>query len=68
MSRIFDFAQRFILGYLCAGFAALGVTAGAHRLWTHNGYKAKFPLKVLWMCLNSMAFQNSVYEWARDHR
>lgn len=51
-----------------AGFAALGVTAGAHRLWTHNGYKAKWQLKLIWMYLNCMAFQNSVFEWARDHR
>lgn len=57
-----------VLGYLFAGFAALGVTAGAHRLWTHNGYKAKWQLKLIWMYLNCMAFQNSVFEWARDHR
>lgn len=55
-------------GYLHAGFAALGVTAGAHRLWSHNGYKAKWQLKVIWLYLNTMAFQNSVWEWARDHR
>lgn len=60
--------SQFVVGYLFAGFAALGVTAGAHRLWTHNGYKAKWPLKLIWMYLNCMAFQNSVYEWARDHR
>lgn len=45
-----------------------GITAGAHRLWAHRAYKAKLPLRVLLMFLNSMSFQNSIYEWARDHR
>lgn len=70
-NRIFTTAVSMVnsdLAYLFAGFAALGVTGGAHRLWTHNGYKAKWQLKVIWIYLNSMAFQNSVYEWARDHR
>jgi stearoyl-CoA desaturase (delta-9 desaturase) len=26
---------------------AFGVTAGAHRYWTHKSYKAKLPLRVL---------------------
>jgi len=25
----------------------IGVTAGAHRLWTHRAYKAKWPLRVI---------------------
>jgi hypothetical protein len=24
-----------------------GVTAGAHRLWTHRSYKAKLPLRII---------------------
>ncbi|XP_063243802.1 acyl-CoA Delta-9 desaturase-like [Bacillus rossius redtenbacheri] len=46
----------------------LGITAGAHRLWAHRSYKAKWPLKLILMIFNSMAFQNDVIEWARDHR
>ncbi|KAM3965040.1 acyl-CoA delta-11 desaturase/conjugase [Aphomia sociella] len=48
--------------------SAIGVTAGAHRLWAHRTYKAKMPLQILLIVLNSIAFQNSVLHWARDHR
>ncbi|XP_048453065.1 stearoyl-CoA desaturase 5 isoform X2 [Rhincodon typus] len=47
---------------------ALGVTAGAHRLWSHRSYKAKLPLRMFLAAANSMAFQNDIYEWCRDHR
>ncbi|XP_055018485.1 stearoyl-CoA desaturase b [Boleophthalmus pectinirostris] len=53
---------------LCYVFSGLGVTAGAHRLWSHRSYKASFPLRVFLALGNSMAFQNDIYEWARDHR
>ncbi|XP_052041173.1 stearoyl-CoA desaturase 4 isoform X1 [Apodemus sylvaticus] len=48
--------------------AGLGITAGAHRLWSHRTYKARLPLRIFLIILNTMAFQNDVYEWARDHR
>ncbi|KAM3605561.1 uncharacterized protein V6R79_000812 [Siganus canaliculatus] len=53
---------------VCYLISALGVTAGAHRLWSHRSYKASLPLKVFLALANSMAFQNDIYEWARDHR
>ncbi|KAE8591058.1 hypothetical protein XENTR_v10018298 [Xenopus tropicalis] len=53
---------------LCFMLSALGVTAGAHRLWSHRSYKAKLPLRIFLAVVNSMAFQNDIYEWARDHR
>ena len=46
----------------------LGITAGAHRLWSHRAYKAHKYLKIFLCISNSMAFQESVYHWARDHR
>lgn len=49
-------------------WGAWGVTAGAHRLWAHRSYKAKMPLRILLAIWNSMAFQNDVIEWSRDHR
>ncbi|DBA00400.1 TPA: hypothetical protein N0F65_012931 [Lagenidium giganteum] len=48
--------------------SGLGITAGAHRLWAHRSYKAKWPLRVFLMLCNSMAFQGSIWEWSRDHR
>uniref|UniRef100_A0A3P9PUH2 stearoyl-CoA 9-desaturase n=1 Tax=Poecilia reticulata TaxID=8081 RepID=A0A3P9PUH2_POERE len=53
---------------VCYMISALGVTAGAHRLWSHRSYKASVPLRVFLALGNSMAFQNDIYEWARDHR
>ncbi|CAI9599155.1 unnamed protein product [Staurois parvus] len=53
---------------LCFMLSALGVTAGAHRLWSHRSYKARLPLRMLLAVSNTMAFQNDIYEWARDHR
>lgn len=47
---------------------ALGITAGAHRLWAHRSYRAKLPLRILLGMFNSMAFQNDIIEWSRDHR
>ncbi|EHA97944.1 Stearoyl-CoA desaturase 5 [Heterocephalus glaber] len=54
--------------YFCFLVTALGVTAGAHRLWSHRSYKAKLPLRIFLAAANSMAFQNDIFEWARDHR
>uniref|UniRef100_A0A0N4ZC36 FA_desaturase domain-containing protein n=1 Tax=Parastrongyloides trichosuri TaxID=131310 RepID=A0A0N4ZC36_PARTI len=49
-------------------FSGLGITAGAHRLWAHKSYKAKLPLRIILMFANSMAIQNDIIEWSRDHR
>lgn len=49
-------------------FGAFGITGGAHRLWAHKSYKAKAPLRIILMILQTLAFQNSIYEWVRDHR
>ncbi len=46
----------------------MGITAGAHRLWCHRSYKANLPLRIILMVLNTMALQNDIYEWSRDHR
>ncbi|XP_014472082.1 PREDICTED: acyl-CoA Delta(11) desaturase [Dinoponera quadriceps] len=47
---------------------ALGITAGAHRLWAHRSYKAKWPLQLFLMIMNTIAFQDAAIDWARDHR
>ncbi|XP_008205135.1 (11Z)-hexadec-11-enoyl-CoA conjugase [Nasonia vitripennis] len=53
---------------LIACSAALGITAGAHRLWCHRAYKAKWQLRLILMIFQTIAFQNHLYEWVRDHR
>ncbi|XP_021007827.1 acyl-CoA desaturase 4 isoform X2 [Mus caroli] len=57
-----------LLGVFYNVVAGLGITAGAHRLWSHRTYKARLPLRIFLIMANTMAFQNDVYEWARDHR
>lgn len=42
---------------VCFLLSALGITAGAHRLWSHKSYKASTPLRVFLALANSMAFQ-----------
>lgn len=46
----------------------MGITAGAHRLWAHRAYKATWQLRLILIFVNLIAFQNSIYEWVRDHR
>lgn len=53
---------------LTAQLAGSGITAGAHRLWAHKSYQVKLPFKILLLIGNSMAGQNSIYIWSRDHR
>jgi len=55
----------FLMSVVCSGF---GITAGAHRLWAHKTYKAALPLRLFLTFCNSMAGQNSIYVWCRDHR
>ena len=48
--------------------SSLGITAGAHRLWTHRSYKATLPIKILLMIFNSISNQGHLIYWCRDHR
>jgi stearoyl-CoA desaturase (delta-9 desaturase) len=47
---------------------ALGITAGAHRLWSHRTYSANLPYRIMLMLFNCVSLQNDVIEWSRDHR
>jgi len=58
-----DFA---LLAYESLG--GIGVTAGAHRLWSHRTYTATTPFRFLLMILNCIAFQGELFYWCRDHR
>ncbi|GLG96654.1 Acyl-CoA Delta(11) desaturase [Gryllus bimaculatus] len=60
--------ERAGLPLVYAHLAGLGITAGAHRLWAHRSYKATWPLRFFLMICQTIAFQNHIYEWVRDHR
>lgn len=55
-------------GFVLGGLSGFGVTGGAHRFWTHRAYKATTPMRVILMLCFTLAGQNSIYEWVRDHR
>ncbi|XP_054736876.1 acyl-CoA Delta-9 desaturase [Anastrepha obliqua] len=54
-----------IVNVWCSG---IGITAGAHRLWSHKSYSASLPLRILLIFLFTIAGQRDAYTWALDHR
>jgi len=40
-------------------FGGFGITGGAHRLWAHRSYKAKWPLRVIAAIAQTVAVQVS---------
>ncbi|XP_076673438.1 acyl-CoA Delta-9 desaturase-like isoform X2 [Andrena cerasifolii] len=67
---LFTSAKLMTAAFACVLYtlSCLGVTAGGHRLWSHKAYKAKWPLQVLLMIFQTIAFEWSAIIWARDHR
>jgi len=59
--------QTKIIAFVFHCLGALGITAGAHRLWTHRSYKATRPLEYFLAFCVSIANQGSIYKWCRDH-
>ncbi|GMS92654.1 hypothetical protein PENTCL1PPCAC_14829, partial [Pristionchus entomophagus] len=49
-------------------YAGNSITAGAHRMWCHKAYKANFGVRLFYMIGTTIAVQNDVIEWSRDHR
>ncbi|CAH1119190.1 unnamed protein product [Phaedon cochleariae] len=45
-----------------------GITIGAHRLYSHKSFKATFTLRLILNILQTVAGQNCMYIWVRDHR
>jgi len=64
----FALPKTLIFAFALYILSALGITAGAHRLWTHRSYHAKLPLRIFLAMCQSLAFQNDIIEWSRDHR
>ncbi|XP_026733891.1 acyl-CoA Delta(11) desaturase [Trichoplusia ni] len=60
--------ETLLFSFVLFHMSNIGITAGAHRLWTHKTFKAKLPLEIVLMIFNSLAFQNTAITWAREHR
>ncbi|XP_066255554.1 acyl-CoA Delta-9 desaturase-like [Euwallacea similis] len=58
----------FIFNYLYGIYGGLSVTIGAHRLWAHRAYSATLPFRIFLMIGHTIAIQNDLYIWTRDHR
>ncbi|KAK9884963.1 hypothetical protein WA026_009198 [Henosepilachna vigintioctopunctata] len=63
-AHIFTTIQVILLHFV----GMFGITGGCHRLWSHRAYKAKLPLRIILMLCSTLAFQGSIFQWARDHR
>lgn len=60
---------QFVAAALVSGFLnMMGITAGYHRLWSHNAYVASAPLKYLLATLGAASWQGSIHWWVIRHR
>ncbi|XP_071439707.1 acyl-CoA Delta-9 desaturase-like [Hetaerina americana] len=48
--------------------SAQGMLIGAHRLYAHKSFKASIQLRLILVILHTVAGQNCMYVWVRDHR
>lgn len=65
----FPVAGKVILfGFMYGFISSYGISAGAHRYWAHKCYKVTRPLYYILLFLQTVALQNCVIEWVRDHR
>lgn len=60
--------QTYLWSFVVGIIGGFGVTAGAHRYFTHRAFKAKLPLKIILILCYTVSGQNSIPDWVRDHR
>ncbi|CAG2121109.1 unnamed protein product, partial [Medioppia subpectinata] len=58
----------FVIIWFINFFGGFSILTGAHRLWAHRSYRAKWPLRLFLAFFQTAALQNDIYEWCRDHR
>lgn len=59
------------IGWMFAFYAiatGMSITLGYHRLFSHLSFKAKWPVRLFTLVFGACAFENSVLNWASDHR
>ena len=56
------------LGVAFYYFTGLGVTIGFHRMFTHQSFQARRPLKIALAIAGSMAVQGAIIDWVATHR
>ncbi len=58
-------AMLFVTFFLATG---LSITLGYHRLFSHNAFRARWPVRLFILLFGAAAFEHSVLEWSADHR
>ncbi len=54
------FMKTFLTLCIIHNLGAIGITAGAHRLWSHRAYSASFIWRLVIMLLNSSIFMSII--------
>ncbi len=57
-----------ILALVYAVFCELSITAGYHRLFSHQTYKAHWSVRAFFLIFGACALQGSAICWSIDHR
>jgi len=61
-------AETLLWAFCLWPISGFGMTAGAHRLWSHRSYEAHFIVRFILVMCNSIASQTSIFHFSRDHR
>lgn len=62
--KVIPLIFQFIVGF----FITFGTTVGAHRYFTHRGFKANKVLRYFLIFLQTTTTQDPIINWVRDHR
>lgn len=54
--------------FVLTSLTELAITAGYHRMWSHNTYTAHWSLRLFYAIFGAMALQNTILEWCSGHR
>lgn len=57
-----------IAGIIYEHMGGIGITAGAHRMWSHKSYSGNDLYRFIVMLFNCISFQGELLYWCIDHR
>lgn len=63
-AHVFTLVFAFLLHLL----SGIGILVGAHRYWCHRTFQANSIFRVILFLCNTLALQDDIYTWCRDHR
>jgi stearoyl-CoA desaturase (delta-9 desaturase) len=58
----------FLLFAALTTLTSLSITAGYHRLFSHQTFEATWLVKLFFLIFGAGAYQNSAFKWCSDHR